>query len=66
MLEVMQIILQVVQNRTVEQIVVPVGESTCALIAHPRMNCGAGCRYPVATDHGGNSVFFHVRVRIVP
>ena len=37
-------------------------DSTCASGAHPRTNCGAGCRYPFATDHGGNAVFFHVRV----
>ena len=43
--------------RTVVQIV-PVGDSTCASGAHPRTNCGAGCRYPFATDHGGNAVFF--------
>ena len=43
------------------------GDLTCASEAHPRTRCGAGCRYPFATDHGGNveSVFFHVRVRIV-
>ena len=41
------------------------GDSTCASGAHPRTNCGAGCKYPIATDLGGNAVFFHVRVRIV-
>ena len=73
-MEVVQIILQeFVQNRTVEQIIVPVGhgvevyllpqeldetlaklraedgggDSTCASGAHPRTNCGAGCRYPL-------------------
>ena len=58
-LEVIQIILQVVQNRTVEQVVVPVGDSTCASRAHPRTNFGAGCRYPFrgrlhSPDSGGN------------
>ena len=30
------------------------GDSICASGAHPRTNCGAGCSYPFATDHGGN------------
>ena len=64
-LEDIQIILQVVQKSTVEQIVVPVGDSTCASAAHPRTNFGAGCKFPFATDHGRNSIF-HVRIRIVP
>ena len=32
-----------------DEIVVPVGDSTCASGAHPRTNFGAGCRYPFAT-----------------
>ena len=30
------------------------GDSTCSSGAHPRTNSGAGCSYPLATDHGGN------------
>ena len=30
------------------------GDSTCASGAHPRTNCGADCRYPFATDLGGD------------